>query len=435
MLVNPHDRSPVPRQDLQPFYNLNISALPASTTIGLDFHERRIIMKGKASKAALLALTVSLILTGVAYAEDNAPGDRVQATGKIMSLELEASTFNLQTNAGEVMLFQVDDNTRYRSPGGSVGGLGDLEVGMRAFVIGLQQEDGVLLARLVIAGDLRGQRELVNAVGKITEIDVASGSFSISNREGEIVSYQTGDRTRYRGRDGSIQGMEDLEQGMVALVVGLQQEDGEPLAIMVAAGYKEDIPDNLVGYRGEITGVVPGQGTFTLETQAGESLTFQTSDRTRFRSRDGEVEDIHDLKQGMTAIVGALEQDDGTLLAFFVGVGYPQEGWERPIADVWSIGRIVELGERSFTVEARDGESKEFSVDGSTVYRSRDGSIDDFDDLEEGMRVLVGAKELGSGQLKVVWVGAMRFPADRPTGEQDSPSTVLRAHLFVENGL
>jgi hypothetical protein len=202
---------------------------------------------------------------------------------------------------------------------------------------------------------------------------------------------------------------------------------------MVVAGYKEDIPDNLVGYRGEITGVVPGQSTFTLETRAGEALTFQTNDRTRFRSRDGSVEDIHGLKKGMVAIVGALEQNDGTLLAIFVGVGYPED--ERPIVDVWSIGRIVALEERSFTIVTRGGESEEFLVDGSTVYRSRDGSISDFDDLEEGMIVLVGAKELGGGQLKVVWVGARRPPAGQTSVEQESPSALLPLHLLVENGL
>jgi hypothetical protein len=72
--------------------------------IGSDFHERRFIMKGRVSKAVLLALTLSLMLTGVAYAEDNAPGDRVQATGKITSLDLESSTFSLQTNAVPAVL-------------------------------------------------------------------------------------------------------------------------------------------------------------------------------------------------------------------------------------------------------------------------------------------------------------------------------------------
>jgi hypothetical protein len=40
--------------------------------------------------------------------------------------------------------------------------------------------------------------------------------------------------------------------------------------------------------------------------------------------------------------------------------------------------------------------------------------VSSFDDLEVGMVAIVGAKELGNGQLKAVWVGAGKFSGDRP---------------------
>src|SRR3989304_2728638 len=63
-------------------------------------------------------------------------------------------------------------------------------------------------------------------------------------------------------------------------------------------------------YAGEITGVVPGQGTFTLLTRAGEELEFQTSDRTHYRSPDGSVQEMHDLKKGMKALVAGIKDED-----------------------------------------------------------------------------------------------------------------------------
>ena len=157
---------------------------------------------------------------------------------------------------------------------------------------------------------------------------------------------------------------------------------------------------------GEITNVIPGQQTFMLTTREGREYTFLVSDRTRFRSRDGSIEDIHDLKQGMLAIVVAVEQQDGSLLALVVGAGYPPEQPDT----VQAAGRIVDLGNRSFTLLTRNGERMTFTVDGSTVYRSRDGSIQSFDDLRVGMVAATRAKVLGNGQLKSIWVAAGWLP-------------------------
>ncbi|TDI87022.1 MAG: hypothetical protein E2O74_00470, partial [Chloroflexi bacterium] len=84
-------------------------------------------------------------------------------------------------------------------------------------------------------------------------------------------------------------------------------------------------PEHGIRAAGEITGIVPGQGTFTLTSRQGEDFKFQTNDRTKFRSPNGSVEDIHDLKKGMKALVVATEQDDGTLLALMVAAGQPDD--------------------------------------------------------------------------------------------------------------
>jgi hypothetical protein len=53
---------------------------------------------------------------------------------------------------------------------------------------------------------------------------------------------------------------------------------------------------------GEISGVVPGQGTFTLMTRQGQELEFQTDENTKFRGPGGSVEGIHDLLLGIRRI-------------------------------------------------------------------------------------------------------------------------------------
>jgi hypothetical protein len=54
-----------------------------------------------------------------------------------------------------------------------------------------------------------------------------------------------------------------------------------------------------------VTGVdVPGN-SFTIQTRRGESLTFQVTAETRFRSRRGVVTSLEELKAGMAVAVGA----------------------------------------------------------------------------------------------------------------------------------
>jgi hypothetical protein len=370
-------------------------------------------MKAKFGNALMVVVILSLAFVGVAYAEDDRPHNRIRVVGEIMWVDLRASAFGLHARSGEEYRFKVDRSTHFRSPNGSVKEFSDLEAGMRALVIGFRGEEG-LIARLVVATKAEPRPERARVIGEISGITTASASFNIMKQDGDVATIHTTERTNFRSRDGSIQGIEDLEIGMVALVIGLKQEDDSVEALIVAAGHKEDIPDNLRRFKGEITDVDPDQGVFTLQTIEAGSVFFQTGDRTRFISRDGSVTSIDDLKVGMTASVGALEREDG-LFALLVAVGTPADPPER----VWGRGRITDLGERVFTIEMGDGSEMTFFVDSSTRYRSRDGSVDDFEDLEVGMFTVVAAVKLEDGQLKAVFVGVARASRDAPSGVEN----------------
>lgn len=167
-------------------------------------------------------------------------------------------------------------------------------------------------------------------------------------------------------------------------------------------------PEGRMRAAGEITGVVPGQGTFTILTRKGDEIEFQTNENTKFRSPNGSVEDIHDLKKGMKAFVAAAKQDDGTLIALMVAAGNMKDRPNRPELDVKVGGEVTALGASSLTIQTREGESISFSVNDSTHFKG----ISALDELEVGMKAAVGANETDDGLL-ALFVGA-RNPGDRP---------------------
>jgi hypothetical protein len=118
----------------------------------------------------------------------------------------------------------------------------------------------------------------------------------------------------------------------------------------------------------------------------------------------------------MQAIVGAIRQDDGQLLALAVAAGNPEDRPGRPVLDVTVGGKVIEMGSSSFTIQTRNGDSISFSVNDSTHYKGISG----FNELKVGMMAAVGADETDDGLL-ALFVGA-RNPDDRPEGSpQDRP--------------
>jgi hypothetical protein len=377
-------------------------------------------MLKRISKIMLMVIAFSLVFTGVAYAQEDQPSEPQRAVGTITAVNPGSSSFELHTRAGNDLTIYVVVSTVFRSRDGSIQGLGDLEVGMAAYVVAAGSEEGRFVARLVAAGYIDDVRpRVVRATGEITRVSLGDNAFTLQTREGEQMTFLVCDRTRYRSRDGSIHGLEDLEVGMLARVGGLKGEDGTLTALVVAAGHKPEPPETS-RFRGEITQVIPGQEIFSLETPEGREITFQVCDRTRYRSRDGSVQDIHDLKKGMLAIVVSIEQEDGSLLAVIVAVADPD--LQGPPVDLRVTGRVTAKGSRSFTLQTGEGRLLTISVDGSTIYRSPDGSVQSFADLQVGARALVGAKELGSGTYKAVYVVA-RNP--RPASTESRPDEAV----------
>jgi len=244
----------------------------------------------------------------------------------------------------------------------------------------------------------------LRVAGEITAVDTAHSLFTLRTRRGEDLRFQVDGATQFHSRSGEVDGLEDIKPGMVAGVAANKPADGSLLALHVAVGTKEEHKR----VSGVVTSVVPGQATFTVQTPQGQDWEFQTGERTRFRSRDGSVQDIHDLKKDLHVVVAAIKGEDGGWQALLVAAGNPED---RPQGGEQFAGKIVGLGDNSLTLEKRDGATVTVFTVESTAFKSRDGSVDSFDDLEVGMMAAIGARE-EDGRLVAAWV-AVGKPGER----------------------
>lgn len=382
-------------------------------------------MKIRISLALLAVVVLFAGTAAVAYADSETPEGRRRLAGEVVAVDEENGVFTLKEKSGEEVRVKVDDETRFRSPGGEIQGLGDLEAGMRALVFAVEGEDGGLLARVVIAAQAGAERPLYRAAGEIIGLDPQAGTIELEKRDGSKITVATGERTKYRSRDGQVQSFDDLKVGMVALLRVLEREDDLDLALLVAAAEKGDLP-KVERYRGEIVEVTPGQGTFEIETQDGNQVSFVVTERTRFRSRDGSIEDIHDLKKGMKALVGAVEGEQGRLEARIVIAGDPAERPPRPALDVRLRGTVASVGASSITISAKDGSTVVMLVDENTRFLSRGKDVKSLADVETGMPVAAGGRTQESGEVLAVVLGFGVKRGERPAGRPPSPPVEIQ---------
>jgi hypothetical protein len=373
-------------------------------------------MYNKLRIAILMALVLSLAATGAAFAQDDRPEGVFRVAGEISQVVPGQGTFTLLTRHGTEITFATSDITEFKSPEGSIESIHDLKKGMKALVVGKETDGELPLALVVAAGFPDDLPERIRVLGHVTSVNIDRSSFTMITRDETSLTFVVGERTHFRGE--GIEGLEDLQPEMGVLVVGIEGEDGGLFALLVAARNPDDRPDR-IHVAGEVTAVNPGQGTFTINPRDGDEISFQTNDRTQFKSRDGTVNNLADLKKGMFAAVAAVRQEDDLPLALLVAAGHPEDRPDRPQIDVRAAGQIVDISSASLTIQKPDGARMTFGVNANTKFVSRDGSIHGLDDLQAGMMAAVGAVENEDGSLTAVWVGAGKLPKDRPSPDRN----------------
>jgi hypothetical protein len=200
------------------------------------------------------------------------------------------------------------DGTRFRVPDVTDPGLEDLKIGDSVFARGLWNRQGQLDARLI--GHLpEGVEQVVR--GRVTAVDAPQ--IEVLTRQGPIV-ITTDENTRYH-----VPGVENPSLGDISvddiILAGGAREDGENHAVVIAV-----IPPGTqrAVRLGRVTAVE--QDSLMLETRRGELITVLTDESARFRIPGVEYPTIDDIEAGFqAAAAGWMDQDDGTLLARFIG--------------------------------------------------------------------------------------------------------------------
>lgn len=244
----------------------------------------------------------------VVLPDDFEPGQwaSIRARGEITHVDGGVNSFVVQTQSGEEMVFFTDDQTRYY---GQVSGYDDLVVGLNVAVGGTEDGDGGLIAKLIGAADSDNTSRRVGTIGEVLP---AAGTFTLITRQNEELVIAVDENTRYRSRDDQIQELVDLAPDMVAVVVGVLQEDGVIMSSQVAVANKEDLPNFDVRSGGTIISIV--ENSLTIQNRSGEEITFLIDDETNVRGL-GASSNLEDLEVGMIALVGGYESDDGPPMA------------------------------------------------------------------------------------------------------------------------
>ncbi|MDI6694332.1 MAG: DUF5666 domain-containing protein [Anaerolineales bacterium] len=246
--------------------------------------------------------------------EDFDPSKMKGLRGLVEAVDLTGSLFKLKDRQGEISSVAVDEQTKFR---GQAEEFSELEAGMAVFAVVEVQDNGELLAKAVRAGF-----PIIRRFGEITAVDVAAGEFTLKTaRTGEELLFRVDENTRFRSKDDQIAGLGDLQPGMVAAVTARQEPDGA-LALLVAAGEREDLPNFDLRIAGRVISIA--DETFTIKGRDGQEYTFQVNAETRFRSPGDRVHGLEDLREGMVVWVGAQELGGGQYLAQLVLAGKPR---------------------------------------------------------------------------------------------------------------
>jgi hypothetical protein len=234
----------------------------------------------------------------------------VRVRGEVLEIDFERSTFTIKTPSDQEIVFRVGSATRFI---GKASGLEEMEVGWKLGVFGGEREDGSITATIVITSL---PKRHIRLVGKVQEVNVDKSSITMTTRRGKEVIIVTNEDTQFHSKKELITDFESLEPDMIVVVTALIQGDETHLALHVAMAFPEDLPKFKITATGKLVGLEDDM--ITIETRNGASLFFEVNDQTKFCSRDGAVDSIEDLAEGMILFIGADEGTDGNNVARMV---------------------------------------------------------------------------------------------------------------------
>ncbi len=242
------------------------------------------------------------------------------------------------------------------------------------------------------------------SLGRIVEI--SGNRFTIERRDGVREVFLVDKDTRFFDRDrGTRAVFTDLDKDRFVIVGAARMVEGERTARVVfllpGKGSSQGIitghPKITTREAGEITAIDMTADTITFKPLAADlaETTFVVDKDTTFRSFNGSVKSLADLKVGMMGIIFAKEPaaESNEPVAVLVMIAKNQAS---NTSELRVAGRVTAVNGNSFTIEGRDGKSYTFQVVSSTVFRRRFGTAESLANLKVGMMVSVAAKDMGN---------------------------------------
>jgi hypothetical protein len=339
--------------------------------------------------ASLVLVGVLLSATGIAWAEEST--ERGALRGQVVAVE--GDTLLVNTLSGEERSVVVGEETRLRIPGVREPSIESIEVGDCVGAWGEIDEDGDLLATVVVIVPAEMAQRRFVVMGHVTAME--GQTLTVETRQGERIVL-TDDSTHFRIAGVEDPGLEDVSVGDTILALGRPDKEGNLLARAVAMvtpaqvwrhtirGVIEDIEGNTIG-------LLTGQGEVRVETDR----------ETTFRIPGVEDPGLDDLEEkDLILVVGAWEVEGEDFTARAVRL---MPRWPSHLR--FLRGEVTGIDGRTIVLNALQGEM-EVLTDGDTRFRIPGVEEPGLRDLRIGDRVgiLVARDEDGGLLAKVVLV-------------------------------
>ena len=347
-------------------------------------------MKRRTKLLVVLILAGMLLTaTGAAWAEE--PAARAALRGQVAAIE--GDTLLVTTPSGTQQRFVTGEATRFRIGGARDPSLEDVDVGDYVGAWGERNEDGDLVASVVIVvpAELAQRRFVVQ--GQVLAVEGLTIAVDTGGGERLVV---TDESTRFIIPGVEDPGIEDVSVGDPLLALGRPDEEGNLRARVVAIVTPGQVRRHTI--RGLVTDI--GGDSLGLLTRRGK-VRVLTSDDTVFRMPGVEDPGIDDLHvRDLIVVVGTWNADEEVFSARAVTL-IPR--WPSHLR--FLRGEVTAVEGRTVVLDALQGEVAVLT-NGDTQFRFPGVEDPGLDDLEVGDKVgiLVVRTDDGGLLAKVVLV-------------------------------
>jgi len=268
------------------------------------------VIFGKANQDELVAKAIILL------PDDFDPSNYERIHGLVTKVNLSSQTVFLKAKEKDEVSVGFDENTRYF---GAADRFSEIEEGMIAGIIAEKTSDENYLAKVI-----RLRFPTIRIIGKVTDVEANGNTFKLVTRRGEKeLNVTVDENTRFKSRDGSLQGIEDLNPDTFAVVIAKRsdlkdEENSQLTALAVLAGTGEQLPNFEVKIRGKV--VEKAGDKITLENPKGEQFIVVVNTDTKFKSRGDAVQNLEQIEIGMQILIGGKKLDSGDVQAELIVV-------------------------------------------------------------------------------------------------------------------